>query len=366
MTAEAFLAFAGARAHSGSLTIPSSGAWVADLAFAGDGALPTTGTLTCGDLSLAGAIYRERAFAGQRQARIVGGFGGWFKQLPSRSYYLPGGVKLSLVLGSTAHDAGERMAVTSDRVVGDHFVRQAGEGQRVLRQLVGEQWYVDTDGTTRTGQRTGKAVAGDFLINAFDAATGTVTISTESYAEWMPGNTFQNALVTDPQTISTVRIDVDNDGKLRHTVLVRGAEADGERLTASVRQIVRAEIASLGLFGVYRYSVIEASSDSVTCQPVNPTLPLPAIVSVPLRNGVAGMSATPAEGDEVALAFLDGSTAQPRIVGGHPPAGTTRPVVCYGDTVNVGAGDVLLSPGTVEVIELAAVGVLVGAERLTP
>ncbi len=366
----AFISYGGARVHTGSLTIASSGAWVADVSFAGDLSLPTTAALEVGNLALLGSIYRARAFSGQVRARLVGGYGGWHKQLGARAYSLPGGVKLSMVLGDAAHDAGEKIVVANDYVIGDYFVRQAGEGTRTLRGLLGEQWYVDTDGTTRTGQRTGSAVSSDFLVNAFDTATGTATVSTERYTEWMPGNTFQNAVVPEPQTIATVRIDADNTGKLRHTVLVKGAETDHERLTGALRQLIREEIAAAGLFGLYSYSVLDATADSVTCTPLDATAGLPAVVSVPLRNGVAGLSAKPAPGADVVLAFVDGNPARPRVMGGHSPPSIARTVICYGDTVNVpGVGDVALTPGTTEAVELAALelaGSVVRAQRLTP
>lgn len=363
----AFLAFAGTRAHESAITIPMSGIWVADMSFAETTTLPTTGALTCGNLSLTGTVYRHNVYAGQRVARIVGGYGGWLKTLKARAYYLPGGISLSMVLGDAASEVGEKLSIASDHTVGDYFVREAAPAQRIMRQLAGLGWYVDTDGTTRVGARSSKSVTGEYLVNSYNPGLGSLTISTESYEEWLPGNTFANALVTEPQTISTVRIDCDNSGTLRHTILVEGPQTDTDRLLASVRQIIRAEFPRLGFAGVFRYAVIEASDTLATCRPVNPDLPLPAVVSVPLRSGVAGMRGTPKAGAEIALVFLDGNPSQPRMFGGYVPPTNARAVICYGDTVNVpGIGDVPLTPGTTELAELATLDTIAKAERATP
>lgn len=359
----AFLEFGGQRVHVGAITIPFTGLWVADLTFADVNEIATTDVLSVGDLSLRGTVFRQAVFAGQRTARVVGGFGGWLKSLPARAYALPGGVRVKMVLGDAAAEAGEQLSVATDSVIGDYFIREAAEGQRVLRQLAGLGWFVDTAGVTQVRARPAATILGDYLVQSYDGARGEFVISTESYAEWQPGNTFENALVTSPQTVGMVRIESDNDGTLRHTILTVGPEGDADRMLGPIRALIRSEVPALTFLGTYSYIVVESTDTVATCRPENPGT-LPAVVKVPLRNGVAGMQATPASGARIALVFLDGDPSRPRMMGGLEPAGTARAVVCYGDTVNAGAGEVVISPGTVQTIELAGLPVTVKAQRL--
>ena len=341
-----FIAFGGQRVPIAALTL-SANIWVADLQFPETESIPATSQLTVGDLVLLGTVYRQYDFAGTKSARVVGGYGGWHKSVTGRAYTHPGGVRLTTVLGDLASEVGEQLSVGTDRVIGDYFVREAGPAHRVLRQLVGREWYVDDSGVTRVQARPSAAVTGDYLVQDFDGARGQLVISTESYTEWRPGNTFSNALVTTPQTISTVRIESDNTGLLRHTILALGPDSDADRMTASLRELVLAELPQLHFLGVYGYVVIESDGEVVTCRPSNPGLGVPALVKIPLRAGVAGMRCKPKTSTRLAVGFLDGDPRQPYIAGGFEQPTVTAPVVCYGDSVTVGsAAGVITSPAT--------------------
>jgi len=360
-----FLSFGGFRAHSGSLTLPFTGAWVADLRFADTTDLAATATLTCGDLALVGTIYRQAVFAGQRVARIVGGYGGWRKDVGARAYRLPGGISTALIARDLAAEVGETVAGASNQAIGDYFLREAAPAQRILRQLVGLAWYVDNAGVTQLSARPTVDITGEFLVNSFDPARGEFVISTESYAEFVPGATFSNALVPDTQAINMVHIESDNEGKLRHTVLVSGPSDEPDRMMAALREIIRGEVSRLTFLGTYGYVVESSDGSTVTARAINASLSLPPVVAIPLRNGVAGLNCKPQSGSTIAVGFLDGLPTQPFIVGGMDVAGEARAVICYGDTVNVpSSGNVVLTPGPVTQGELDTVGVLVKAQRL--
>jgi hypothetical protein len=366
MSGGPFLAFGGFRAHAGTIIMPYTGAWVADLTFADTTELASTAALTCGDLTLVGTIYRQAEFAGQRVARIVAGYGGWHRTAPARAYRLSGAVSLSLVATDLANEVGEKVSVGTDRVLGDYFVRETAPAQRILRQLAGLGWYVDNAGVTQIRTRPSVGVTGDFLVQSFDPAHGELVVSTESYSEWQPGNTFSNALVTDTQTIGLVRIETDNEGKLRHTVLVGGPDTDLDRMMSAIRELVRGEVSRLQFLGIYGYVVLSSDGDTVTCRPINASLSLPPLVSIPLRNGASGLDCKPHSGDVLAVAFLDGEPTQPRVMGGMKPAAHSRAVVCYGDRVSGGPlTDVQILPGTTQELEMAALPVTVKAARLT-
>ncbi len=357
MSSGPFLAFGGIRAPIAALTLPAN-IWVADLQFAESDELPATAELTVGDLTLLGTAYRQADFAGSRYVRVVGGYGGWHRSVAQRAYALPGGVQMSLVLRDLAAEIGERVTIGTDRVLGDHFVREAGPAHRILRQLAGREWYVDDDGTTRIQVRPSAVVQGDYLVNSFDGARGELVIATESYTEWRPGNTFSNALVPSVQTIATVRLESDNAGMLRHTILTVGPDSDSDRMTAALREIILGELPQLNFLGVYGYTVLESDGETVTCRPANAALALPALVRIQLRSGVAGMRCKPATGTRLVVGFIDGDPAQPYVAGGFEQPEHARPVICYSDVVNVpGVGNVPLTPGPTTAAELTTVPV---------
>ena len=111
-----------------------------------------------GNLSLVGAVYRQAAFGGRLEARLVGGAAGWHKPVQARAYNNPGGVALSQVLRDAAIEVGESVNVISDGPIGNFFFRYADKASRVLRTLAGPLWWVSPDGTTQVGARPATSV----------------------------------------------------------------------------------------------------------------------------------------------------------------------------------------------------------------
>src|SRR5260221_12953862 len=74
-----FASLNGVRIATASILVPLYGAWAGDVQLTGTDTVPTAVTLTLGDLTLKGAVYRQAAFAGTRRLRIIGGPGGWPK-----------------------------------------------------------------------------------------------------------------------------------------------------------------------------------------------------------------------------------------------------------------------------------------------
>lgn len=207
------------RVVTASLSIPLYGIWVADVLLPASDPLTNPIMINVGNLTLQGAIYRQGYFGGSQYARVLGGYAGWRTTIPSQAYNNPSGLMLSLILGDAAGACGEMVHVQTDSSVGTFYVRENAQAQRLLRQLGGPLWYIDNTGITQVGTRPTTLISSPFLVETWDAGTNLFVISTEDYASWMPSNTFQSPTVTIPQTISLVRIDSDNDGKLRLQVL---------------------------------------------------------------------------------------------------------------------------------------------------
>jgi hypothetical protein len=162
------------------------------------------------------------SFAGSRSVRLVGGYGGWRKQVTAQAYQDPKGVRLSMVLGDAAAAVGEQMAISQDAPIGLNFVREAAPAERVLRQLAGALWYVDPSGVTRLDARDSSAIGSEFQVIMWSGGKGLFQIATEDNAAWMPGRTFTAPTVTEIQTVSMTTLQIDNDGKLRLEVLSEG------------------------------------------------------------------------------------------------------------------------------------------------
>jgi hypothetical protein len=258
-------------------------------------------------------------------------------------------VRLSTVLNDLASTVGEKVNIANNSVIGSAFVREAASAGRILRQLAGPLWYVDTNGVTQIApSRPASTIGTPFQIIRYDGDRGEFEVATEDYGSWLPGASFSNEIVTIPQTISLSTIDTDNEGKLRFTALSVGPPTD--RLVDDIRALVREEVESLTFLGVYEYSVTSTDGTTVDAQPTSSTIPLPALRKVTIRTGIPGASVKPGTGSLLAVSFLNGDPTKPCVLGGFdsnnagavqlyasPSAlgAVSKAVVCYGDTVKI-------------------------------
>lgn len=306
----------GQRVARGTLSLPLWGAWVADVVMATDAPLPTSVVFAIGNLTLSGAVYRQTAFGGRTEARIVAGAGGWSKAVQARGYVNPGGVLASQVLSDAALEVGETVVVASDGVLGNFYERLNDKASRVLRAIAsggGEQWWIDGSGVTHVGPRVGVPITTDFQIEAFSGASAHARISTEDPASWLPGNTFSSATIVQ-QTIASVRHTFGDDGVARLEIMT---SATNDRWIENVRQMIRDELAaSMAYARIWEYSVVASAPGTVDAFPVDSTAPVPPVTQVPVRFGLGGGSITVSPGTHLAIGFLDANPAKPYVAGG--------------------------------------------------
>lgn len=220
-----FATYAGADIVSGNITIPYWGALSADIGLTVTDAVSLTGSLIVGDLKFECAVFRSSGFAGSRTARLVGGYGGWRKNVPTQGYALSSGVQASLVLNDCAKSVGERILVTTDRSLGQQWAREEAPASRTLKQIAGIEWWVDSTGLTRTGARTlTTQITSPFDVLSRMGGKGTVTVSTEVYSDWTPGRTFLIPGDSTPLTISAIILTLGEGGKARLEILTSGSE----------------------------------------------------------------------------------------------------------------------------------------------
>lgn len=218
-----FATLAGQRIVSGSINVPYYGIWTGDVTLAVAAPLPVQTTLVIGDLSMVCAIYRSASFTASRSARILGGYGGWRKVIPGQSYQSSSGVNASMVLRDVAAACGEQINIPQDSVIGTSYTRESAAGERVLRLMAGPSWYIDSQGVTQVALRPTGRITSPFSVIDWSGAKGRFEIATENYGDWLPGRSFLNSNISVAQAIGMTTYTLENDGKLRLTVLSSGA-----------------------------------------------------------------------------------------------------------------------------------------------
>jgi hypothetical protein len=216
------ISLSGTRVVSGTIAIPLYGIWSADVSLSDVENVPSPGaSLVIGNLTLACAVYRGSVFAGARGARLIGGQGGWRKDVTARQYALASGVQLSMILRDTASEVGEFAALAEDVTVGVGFVREVGPASRVLRQLAGANWHMRPDGVTQIGPWPTTKITSPFTAVSKRTGAGVVEVATEDYASWLPGATFTSATLGGTYTVDGVEYHIDGNGKVRLEVLTQ-------------------------------------------------------------------------------------------------------------------------------------------------
>ena len=155
------------------IVVPKLGAWYADLTLATEKTITGTHTLAVADLSWKCTVWRGAPYQGRTRLRVIGGGGGWQRQIPAKSYKADVGVKLSTVLTDAARECREiGVEIVSDRTIGLFCVRDVAPAARILNRLARE-WHVRADGKTIVGPwATLTPIAERFDLVAFDGSAG--------------------------------------------------------------------------------------------------------------------------------------------------------------------------------------------------
>ncbi len=218
-----FSSLAGQRIVSGTLAIPLYGLWVGDVMLASDDPIPDAVPVVIGNLTLHGYVYRSAPFGSNRRCLVIAGYGGLRKVVTPKQYALAGGVRLGMVLRDMAMEVGERVNVPKalDRVIGTGYAREGAAASRVLRQLAGENWYVDPAGVIQIQAWPTRKVSSPFTVIDQDGAPGIVTIASEDYAAWMPNCTFAAPTLAGTLTSGGTLFRFGGDGEFRMEVMTQ-------------------------------------------------------------------------------------------------------------------------------------------------
>lgn len=122
-----------------------------------------------------------------------------------------------------------------------------------------------------------------------------------------------------------------------------------DRTLDSIRRIVDAEVrAIVGYPATYEYTIVAASTEFLSAEPVDDELGLPGINQVPLRASTIGR-VTPLPGTMCHIVFLNGDLRKPSCTWVEADAGL--PVVRVGDSVQV-----TITPADIATMALANSG----------
>jgi hypothetical protein len=312
------------------VVIPRYGNWTAWATLASDDAVsaaPGGLTLAVAGLSLVGTVRRQGTRNGLRSVELEGGFGGWSRSVSPRG---EGGglkadnlVRLSSVAESIAQKAGERVVVADgvDRKVGAVVAARLGglDAGALLSQACASPagapvvpWWVDTDGTTRLGARTGAAVT---ALAVDSDGLGRAYVYTEDDATpLLPGATIDGATI--------VELVIEASDTVTEVATVALDNEEPETFHALLRRFVLRVVGPhVSARTLYRYVVKEVRGDGrIRAVPVRSFL-APDLDNLRVWPGIAGGRCKPKPNSEVLVQFADGDpVASAACIVGFSPA----------------------------------------------
>ena len=280
---------------SGSIDMPLSGAWTADIVIdQPDGSgfdAGTEVTLKAADgLELKGSVVPERtgSFLDSVHVQLIGGKGGMGKVVRPRGYVQPSAYVRD-VLNGLASDAGETLSTDIDSALlstnlAAWTVPQLTTAQ-ALNTLIqflapAAHWRFLADGKLWIGDETWPTVAHEFDVLENDPAQATYTLGIAS-PSILPGETVEGI-----GKVSRVVHTLGEDG-VRSQVW---ANIDGQErgIKESIAAIVDQQMMAVDFYGLYECKVVSQSADLSTVD-VSVLAPndtrLPGLQRVELRAG---------------------------------------------------------------------------------
>jgi hypothetical protein len=318
------ITIAGQPVYSAVLHHPAEGVWFADITTTDDAKPIAAGpaTLIIGKSSLVGTIqdFGSNSFQSTRSLRLVGGAGGWAKQVSVKpAYHNDAGVSGRIVADDTAREVGERIVEwpSDAAALGPDYVRDSGTAAKILTDVArGVPWWVALDGTTHVAKRpSGTVNKKAYVLQNYEPVSQRATIQLDDPAAVLPGMSL-DVLVSTPITIRELVITITPE---KITADVWCGTAAGSELESAMRGIVAALTPQL--YGHYRYRVVRHDNDRVNLQPVRQTLGLPDLKAISLWVGVSGATMKLTPGCEVLVVFEGGDRSYPMAVAYAPKGG---------------------------------------------
>lgn len=310
----AYATINGQNATSVTVQVPNAGAWFADVDLETDPDVSGSATIKLGELELRGTVVD--AFSGthglQRRVRVVAGGAGWGKLLAPKHYHNDSGVRARSVVDDAAREAGESLASGNLALakVGVDYVRTAGPAAQAIENVVGAvPWWVDFDGVTHVETRSEtQLVPASYEVLDFDPREQIATVAAGDLRVLAIGAWLTERL-DEPQVIREMTIEARAES-VRVRAWCGGASDSRGRVAGLFRALVD-RVTDRKLFGLWRYRVVQMSSDRVELQAVRREAGLPNALPISMWPGVAGAHAEPQPGAEVLVQFIEGDRTMP-------------------------------------------------------
>ena len=304
----------GNRIVSGQILTPYYGAAAADVLLASTASVDAQTELVIGNLSMAVHVVRQASFAGSRSFRLVAGHGGWRTLVDRKWYSSPVALPLATIMSDVAAEVGERVSVPASRLISAQYSRSRGKAVRVLEQLAPD-WWIAPDGVTHVGSRDASPITSPLTVERFSGSKGQLVIATEDMASWLPGRTFTSQTITDPITIGSTSITLDNSGRVRLEVL-SVTDTHTDRIFDPLDEVIDARI-PLAYMVPWQCTIVAVNGTgpwTVDVVPSSPQCPLPGMTALTHVPSIAGSRVKPANGGTCVVVFLDGDPQLPRVM----------------------------------------------------
>ncbi len=295
----------GIRVLACHVNLPAWGAWFCDAEIEKPEAIAGAATIVIGDLTLRGTVLSSGVYKASRgRVRIVGGGGGWGKNVRALAYANDAGVKLSTVLVDAARLCGETIGTVTGLVGGPAYIRPEGPASSVLEDLVPRGWYIDEAGVTQIGRRSAVTYTGTATRIETDAAQGRIELAADAIATLLPGAVVDGVEAVDVEHVL-------DGGKLRTTVWGRRTDRTGNPAASALARTVELLTAHHRFYAPWEYRVVTRTGERLNLQIVRVSSGMPDLRSVRVRPGVAGMRGRPKLGSLVTVRFANGDAARP-------------------------------------------------------
>ncbi len=339
----------GERITRGRVVVPGVGVWFAEIEMEGAPAISGSATLALGELRLTGTIDATRSGSNAQVGRfvLVGGGGGWSRELEARGYHSDSGVRASTVAEAAAREAGEtlgRVEVAS-AFLGADYVRSRGPASVTLADVAaGVPWWVDFYGETHIATRDEEQADPDtYEVLEVDPAQRLVTLAVDDLRDIGIGSILSERLDT-PLTIRSYEIEIEG-GSWTVRAWCGAPSTSASRLARALTRFVD-RVRADRLLGVWTYQVVRQNVDGrLEVQPVERSAGLPDIGPVSVWPGIAGASCEVAAGAQLLVEFIDGDRRKPIVRGfapkggsGHVPTTLTLDASGANASVVLGAG----------------------------
>ncbi len=307
------------------LVTPWKGVWFADVEVGLDetGAVPFGPCLLTIGLTVCKGTIDPRAsgsFAKTAKVRVLGGGGGWHKNVIPMHIHNPATVPSTAVYTLTATEVGEVVIDAIPKPLGTDYVRMGGLPGGLpglppapASSVFGDaDWYVNLLGITTVGPRLPlpyNPLTTEIL--SYDPLTRTAELASDDPIA--PGTILLDPLRFDgPLIVRDIEQTWTAETGARATAWC--ADSTGGRLQTALANLVNAT-AKTALLKSYLYRVaIQLPDETLILQIIDPTTGAPNAIPFPMWMGVPGVGAKLLLGAEVVVSFVNGDPTKPAVV----------------------------------------------------